>query len=120
MKNITAIIIIGSVLAILPTVSFSKDATECVKIQKKLHGTECSNTKSVKILYANDCTVPIEIKFCVQRLNGTPACGNSENDPDIVSNKWVCEGTGKYWYQARTKGSSMKFVTDTDIDWNAR
>lgn len=118
--HLLAKLCIVCVLSATPIMSFAKDARECVTIKEKKHGNECGKPGGVKILYGNDCTVQIDIKFCLQRTDGRPSCGLTTVKPGQSTSTWVCEGTGKYWYEARTFGSDDRFDDERNIDWSRR
>lgn len=100
--------------------AFAQDATTCVTIASKDHKPQCGGQNDMKMVFGNGCFKPIEVKFCLQRMNGTANCGLHTIRPGKETSTWGCNVTGKYWYAARVEGSNMNFLNESEINWNIR
>jgi hypothetical protein len=88
---------------------------DCFTVTEVLRGTSCGNPGSVQLKCENTCAGPMDVKACVERVNGTWSCGVSFNvKPGEAACKgsWICEGTGKYRVYGRSANSRAPFPED--------
>jgi len=120
MKSVL-LVIVAILILMLPTLdAAAQDATSCVAIPNREHGTRCGNRNSQVAYFQNGCTRPIEVKYCLQRSTGKSDCGTTTLQAGEAKSGYVCDGTGKYWFQARIPNTDVRFVPDTVIPWDRR
>ena len=120
MKN-AFLVIIEILILMLPALNATaQDATSCVTIPNREQGTRCGNRNSQVAYFQNGCTIPIEVKYCLQRSTGKSDCGMATLRAGEATSGYVCDGTGKYWYQARMPNTNVRFVPDAVIPWDRR
>lgn len=85
---------------------------DCFRVTEVLRGTSCGNPGSVQLKCENTCAGPMDMKACVERVNGTWNCGvtfNVKPGEAACKGSWICEGTGNYRVYGRSPDSSAVF-----------
>lgn len=67
-------------------------------------GENCGNPDSLKIVFHNQCSTTVELKYCLERANGKWVCGRvSQFDVDEeTQGAWICSATGRYEWSVNT------------------
>lgn len=100
--------------------SLDKDASDCLAERDIQPYSGCGKPGGVRLMAKNGCSIPVDFKVCIQRSNGRPSCGVSYMvKPSESISPWVCEGTGKMWWQGLT-GAGMRFADEANINWVRR
>lgn len=83
----------------------AEDTGHCVKL-KELRGKDCGNPLSVRVEPTNNCGIPVYVRICIKRSNGSWSCGAYAKMPPGKSDNgfMVCDGTGKYKWTSCTGG----------------
>ncbi len=101
------------------------DADTCLTVVDRNIGKNCGSRSSHEVRMRNSCHRTIVSKLCLERRDGRPGCGmNSTMKPGDTVYTSVCEGTGKYAFDACDKDDYDRgrctIVRDGDIRWDRR
>jgi hypothetical protein len=81
---------------------------ECPDVYHTASGTRCNDPQSFHIEVRNRCDRPIEAQYCIERPNGTWACGMSTLKPGQRTSYYACKSTNRVFRSARIAGSRTK------------
>ena len=79
----------------------------CVTVVDGVRGTHCGDVESIEVRVRNDCTAPVDVELCYERIDGSCACGVHRSlAPGAVGDPvfWACAVTGRYRFSARAAG----------------
>ena len=79
----------------------------CVTVVDGARGTHCGDVESIEVRVRNDCTAPVDVELCYERIDGSCACGVHRSlAPGAVGDPvfWACAVTGRYRFSARAAG----------------
>jgi len=84
-------------LSSLITPSAQTNWTDCVSVYDVKRGNNCGSRTSLEMKIKNRCTQNIDMKFCIQRENGTWDCGMWTNTaPNESTSTYTCKSNGIY------------------------
>jgi hypothetical protein len=89
--------------------TFAQEATFCVSIYDQERGSQCNSSSSYFVRIKNTCDQSIDMKYCLEKRDGSWACGEWIADPGDSTSYHVCDGTGRTKYWGRIKGSDIRF-----------